>query len=52
MAAVETVRLDDDKDRIQSNGVSARALRDNPMTLAVSADPLVRTDGWASSSDS
>lgn len=44
MAEVQTSWLDSDGDRLQAAGVSARALRDNPTSLAVSDDPLVRME--------
>ena len=44
MAEVQTSWLDSDGDRLQAAGVSARALRDNPTSLAVSDDPLVRLE--------
>lgn len=42
MATVETGWLDDPDLRRQSPAVAARALRDNPMTMAASSDPLER----------
>ena len=44
MVDVQTGWLDSDGERLQAAGVSARALRDNPMSLAVSHDPLVRME--------
>ncbi|HZU80344.1 MAG TPA: GNAT family N-acetyltransferase [Acidimicrobiales bacterium] len=44
MPDYEVVVLDDPGHRQQAAGVAARALRDNPTTLAVSADPFVRFD--------
>ena len=42
MVEVQTSWLDGDEDRLQSAGVAARALRDNPTSIAVSDDPLAR----------
>ena len=44
IAEVPASWLDSDDDRLQAAGVSARALRDNPTSLAVSDDPLVRME--------
>ncbi|HWS48103.1 MAG TPA: hypothetical protein VN636_19730, partial [Acidimicrobiia bacterium] len=41
---LRTTWLDDDADRREAVGVAARAMRDNPMSLALSDDPLVRLD--------
>ena len=44
MVEVQTNWLDGDDDRSQAAGVAARALRDNPTSVAVSDDPLVRIE--------
>ena len=44
MVEVLTSWLDGDEDRLQAAGVAARALRDNPTSIAVSDDPLVRIE--------
>ncbi len=41
---VQTSWLDGDDDRSQAAGVAARALRDNPTSIAVSDDPLARIE--------
>ena len=42
MVEVQTSWHDGDEDRLQAAGVAARALRDNPTSVAVSKDPLAR----------
>ncbi len=44
MADVERVWLEDPELRGQAAGVAARALRDNPASVALSDDPLVRLE--------
>ena len=44
MVEVQTSWLDSVEDRLQAAGVAARALRDNPTSVAVSDDPLARIE--------
>src|SRR5437016_3585912 len=44
MADVESLWLESIEVRDQAPGVAARALRDNPASVAISDDPLVRLD--------
>ncbi|MGH9205978.1 MAG: GNAT family N-acetyltransferase [Acidimicrobiales bacterium] len=44
MRAYECVLLDSAAEQVQAAGVAARALRDNPVAMAISADPLLRLE--------